>query len=135
MIKSNTRKEVKMEHEFNNFAVCKRKIGMFRRRATRKQDASGKFPIMQSQFCSPKCAKLGYSIFLEVKDTSSRERQRAAAIIDSAMKMIEVKRGLAIRKYGYLNNIPPKEYIALYPGATKLLQRVKEKILNETQAN
>lgn len=124
-----------MEREFKNCVVCKRKIGVFRRRAAKKQDASGKFPIMQSQFCSPKCANLGYNIYLEVKDTSSRERQRATVIIDSALKMIEVKRGLAIRKYGYINNIPPKVYMTLYPGSTKLLQRVKEKILNETQAH
>jgi len=69
---------------------------------------------------------------MEIRDakrnSSLQERQRALEVIDSALKMIEVKRELAIRKYGYMENVPPKVQMTLYPGAFKLLQRVREKI-------
>jgi hypothetical protein len=118
------------EKDYKICSTCKKKIGFFRKRAAKKQDKSGKFPIIQSQFCSPKCAYIGYQIFLEINDVKNRERARACKIIDSALEHISHKRVTMLRKYGSVDNVPAHELPLLYSGAYNLLEMIKEQIEN-----
>lgn len=128
----NDYKEVKMDteekKEFKVCSTCKGKIGFFRRRAAKKQDKSGKYPIIQAQFCSPKCAEIGYHIYLEVNETQLRERANAIKIIDKALDMISKKRREMLDEYGSVEEIPPHQMPLLYSGAYRLLQTIREQI-------
>jgi hypothetical protein len=116
----------KMERipEFTECGVCNKKISRRRKKVSKKQDISGEYPIIQSQFCSPTCAKIGYKIYMDILG----ERKRIESVIGSAMKMISDKREKAIQEHGNIHNIPYEEAIKLYPGSIKLLNRIKEKI-------
>jgi len=123
--------------KFKFCSTCKEKIGFFRKKKAMKQDKSGKFPITQQQFCSSKCAIIGYHIYLEFQDVKRRERMRAGKIIDVALENISQKRVNMIRKYGSIDRIPPHELPLLYSGAYKLLEIIKEQIQhgNEKKTN
>ena len=113
-----------IKKEFKICAVCGEKISRRRRKKAGKLDAKGKFPIIQSQFCSERCAELGFTY----KKATIKERQRIREVIDSALKMIENKREAALRRYGSLGNIPPGVQRVLYPGSVKILNKIKEKL-------
>lgn len=118
-----------MEKRFDRCSVCRKKIGFFRRRIAKKQDKSGKFPITQEQFCSPKCANIGYHIILEFEDVKKKERGNMLRMIDSYMDNITRKRQSAINRYGSMNNIPKEVMPKLYPGSINILKDMKRRII------
>jgi len=120
--------------KFERCSVCGEKISFLRKIIAKRQDKKNEFELSQSQFCTPKCSKLGIRIISEVSSVKEAERNKFISLIEKDIHRVASLRQARVREFGGIQNIPHDVMMRLYPGSIGILNNIKKK-LNETKRN